>query len=212
MLKKSKVNFDDYKLFLVQFGLVNAPDNHLTQDYKLTHELWSSLNGAHYDESRPSVFKRHLMEICGAILGLRPDSDYLEQSMKKPEVVAQVRCKNHHVMGPRNPMTERSMSKDLQSFPDSEPVYEVSDGSLSSCDFKELRALQYGICSDLQLTKMEVAQLQHRYRSFKLNYQLNSNRRDKHLKACKAETRYRSVSINSTTPTIKAEQSQNLNY
>jgi hypothetical protein len=53
-------------------------------------------------------------------------------------------------MGPSMPYTERSMSKDLirDIDPDEEPVYEVSDISLSSCDFNELQALQYGISSE----------------------------------------------------------------
>jgi hypothetical protein len=42
-------------------------------------------------------------------------------------------------MGPRHPITERSLSKDVSQLdPDEEPVYEVSEISLSSCDFKEL--------------------------------------------------------------------------
>lgn len=51
-------------------------------------------------------------------------------------------------MGPSQPQTEHSMSKELLQdmiYPDEEPVYEVSDISLSSCDFKELQALQFGM-------------------------------------------------------------------
>lgn len=55
-------------------------------------------------------------------------------------------------MGPSQPSTERSMSKefrlDVDVYPDEEPVYEVSDVSLSSCDFKELQALQIGFPED----------------------------------------------------------------
>lgn len=38
---------------------------------------------------------------------------------------------------------------------DEEPVYEVSELSLSSCDFKELQALQFGMDPSVQLTPQE---------------------------------------------------------
>jgi hypothetical protein len=48
-------------------------------------------------------------------------------------------------MGPKKGVTARSQSKDFKvedSYPDEDVVYEVSDLSLSSCDFKELQAIE----------------------------------------------------------------------
>jgi hypothetical protein len=54
-------------------------------------------------------------------------------------------------MGPANPSTSCSKSKELvyyvnptELYPDEEPVYEVSSITMSSCDFEELKGLQVG--------------------------------------------------------------------
>jgi hypothetical protein len=51
-------------------------------------------------------------------------------------------------MGPANPSTSYSKSKELvyyvnptELYPDEEPVYEVSSITMSSCDFEELKGL-----------------------------------------------------------------------
>jgi hypothetical protein len=51
--------------------------------------------------------------------------------------------KPQHVMGPVNPTTEMSQSKQLTYGvdPDEEPVYEVSSISMSSFDMEELKTL-----------------------------------------------------------------------
>ena len=93
------------------------------------------------------------------------------------------------------------MSKDLDFgvYPDEQAVYEVSDISLSSCDFKEFEVLRLGIegytqdDESLHLSKKEIRQLQHRYRSFRLNWRLNTLNREKLVK------RARSPSLNHKT-------------
>ena len=56
--------------------------------------------------------------------------------------------KPQHVMGPVNPSTLMSQSKELKyglrPDPDEEPVYEVSSISMSSYDLEELKTLQIG--------------------------------------------------------------------
>lgn len=64
-----------------------------------------------------------------------------QSQMKRMSSVPIMQTKTNHVMGPSNPSTERSVGKNFvmeDMYPDEEPVYEVSDVSLSSCDFKEL--------------------------------------------------------------------------
>ena len=41
---KHKLNFLDFKTFLINFGLVSNPENLLSPEFKLTHELWRSLS------------------------------------------------------------------------------------------------------------------------------------------------------------------------
>ena len=60
--------------------------------------------------------------------------------------------KPQHVMGPLNPRTQMSQSKELQyglrPDPDEEPVYEVSSISMSSYDIEEFKTLQIGFVTE----------------------------------------------------------------
>jgi hypothetical protein len=63
ILQQKQVNFQEFKLFLVQFGLVNTPDNKMSQDYKLTHELWKSLSRSDFTDKFATANKNHIFVI-----------------------------------------------------------------------------------------------------------------------------------------------------
>ena len=98
-------------------------------------------------------------------------------------------------MGPKKGVTARSQSKDFKvedSYPDEDVVYEVSDLSLSSCDFKELQAIEIKEESIFRprtkpLTKEQSNLLKHRFRSFKLNWKMGSRKRELVLKEIRVE-------------------------
>lgn len=85
--------------------------------------------------------------------------------------VPAMHAKPQHVMGPLNPRTQMSQSKELQyglrPDPDEEPVYEVSSISMSSYDLEELKTLQIGFITEgdenLYFNPKEVKELQKRY-------------------------------------------------
>lgn len=57
-------------MFLMNFGLVNQPENPLSQDFKLIHELWKSLSRFDTADDIETVSRNHLYAVIEAILGL----------------------------------------------------------------------------------------------------------------------------------------------
>jgi len=69
-MPKNWINFSDFKQFLINFGFANTPDNSLSPDYKLTHELWKSLSRYDSSDQAETVPKKHLLAVVQAIVGL----------------------------------------------------------------------------------------------------------------------------------------------